>query len=70
MTGFYGRTYRYKDKEIGVCNTLNPGTYMVGYATTGGHKRMKSIPICGSVEEAQKALGEFAQSRGLSEVGA
>ncbi|MBQ3447264.1 MAG: hypothetical protein IJG37_06460 [Synergistaceae bacterium] len=68
MTGFYGKMYRYKDKVIGVCNTLNPDAYMVGYATTGGHKRMKSIPVCGSVEEAQKALDEFASVKGLPEV--
>ncbi|MBQ7170392.1 MAG: hypothetical protein IJR63_10885 [Synergistaceae bacterium] len=51
-----------------MCNTLNPDTYMVGFATTGGHKRMKSIPVCGSVEEAQKALDDFARKKGLPEV--
>ena len=62
MTGFYGKTYRYKDKVIGVLHTLNDGVFMTG--------RVKILPLFLKAEEAQKALDEFAQSRGLSEVGA
>ncbi len=68
MNGFHGKAYRYKDKVIGVCNTLQDGVFMIGHATTGGHKRMKALPLFGSIDEAQKALDEFAAARGLSEV--
>ena len=67
MTGFYGKTYRYKYRVIGVCNTLNPDSYMIGYPTNGGHKRFKSLPIFGSIEEAQKALDDYAKKKGLLE---
>lgn len=68
MTGFHGKAYRYKDKAIGVCNTLREGLYMIGHTTTGGHKRVKALPLFGSVAEAQKALDDFAKARGLSDV--
>ena len=68
MSGFYGKAYRYKEKTIGVCNTLKGGIYMVGHSTTGGHKRVKALPLFESIEEAQKALDEFARSRCLTEV--
>ncbi|MBR0167394.1 MAG: hypothetical protein IJQ08_01840 [Synergistaceae bacterium] len=67
MTGFYGKTYRYKDKVIGVCETLNPDSYMIGHATKGGHKRVKNLPIFGSIEEAQNALDDYARAKGLLE---
>lgn len=32
MTNFYGKTYRYKDKVIGVCNTFSDDVvFMVGH---------------------------------------
>ena len=75
MNGFHGKSYRYKDKvaetaamRFGVCNTLQDGVFMIGHTTTGGHKRMKALPLFGSIDEAQKALDEFAAARGLSEV--
>ena len=68
MNGFHGKSYRYKDKVIGVCNTLQDGVFMIGHTTTGGHKRMKALPLFGSIDEAQKALDEFAAARGLMEV--
>lgn len=68
MTGFYGRTYRYKDKVIGVCQTIDPNVYMVGYATPGGHKRMSSIPLSDSVDLEQARLNMFAMAKGLPEV--
>lgn len=64
---FYGKSYRYKDKVIGVCGTLSDDVYMVGYATSGGHKRMKGLSLFGSKEGAQKALDEYAASKGLVE---
>lgn len=68
MNGFHGKAYRYKDKTIGVCNTLRDGVFMIGHATTGGHKRIKALQLFESVEDAQKALDEFAKARGLEEV--
>lgn len=68
MTDFYGKTYRYKDKVIGVCETLNPNSYMIGHSTKGGHKRVKNLPIFGSKDEAQKALDDYAHRKGLPEV--
>ena len=68
MTGFYGKTYRYKDKVIGVCETLNPDSYMIGHATKGGHKRIKMFLIFKSKDEAQKALDTYAKDKGLPEV--
>ena len=50
MRDFYGKTYRYNYRTIGVCNTLTDGVYMIAYPTTGGHKRMKGLPLFGSKE--------------------
>ena len=63
MTNFYGKTYRYKDKVIGVCNTFSDDVvFMVG------HTSIRSFPMFKSVAEAQTKLDDFARSRGLSEV--
>ena len=71
MSRFYGKAYRYKDKVIGVLTTLNDGMFMTGYIKpSGSFKRIKILPLFLKADEAQKALDEFAQSRGLSEVGA
>ena len=69
MNGFYGKTYRYKDKEIGVCNMLNDGQYMIGHIKPSGSLKREKIPLplFRSIEEAQKALDEFAKARGLAE---
>ena len=68
MNGFYGKAYRYKDKTIGVCNTLLDGVFMIGHATTGGHKRIKALPLFEAIDDAQKALDDFAKARCLMEV--
>ncbi len=68
MNGFLGKAYRYKDKVIGVCNTLRDGIYMVGHKTTGGHRRGKSFPLFDSVKEAQSVLDGYARAKGLPEV--
>lgn len=68
MTGFYGKTYRYKDKVIGVCDTLDHDVFMIGHATTGGHRRAKWLPLFGSIEEAQAALDRYAAAKRLPEV--
>lgn len=68
MNGFYGKAYRYKDKTIGVCNTLRDGVFMIGHATTGGHKRIKALPFFEAIDDAQKALDDFAKARCLMEV--
>ena len=67
MTDFYGKTYRYKDKVIGVCETLNPNFYMMGYIE-GGHKFSPLPCLFDSIEEAQKALDDYAHRKGLPEV--
>ena len=66
--GFYGKAYRYKEKTIGVCNTLREGVFMIGHATPGGHKRIKALPLFEAIDDAQKALDEFAAAKGLTEV--
>ena len=68
MNDFLGKAYRYKDKVIGVCNTLREGVFMVGHATTGGHRRVKVFPLFDSVEEAQAKLDSYARAKGLPEV--
>ncbi len=68
MSRFYGKAYRYKDKTIGVCNTISDGLYMIGHIKPSGSlKRVKVLPLFLKVSEAQKALDDFAKARGLSE---
>lgn len=69
MSRFYGKAYRYKDKTIGVCNTISDGLYMIGHIKPSGSlKRVKILPLFLKVSEAQKALDDFAKARGLGEV--
>ena len=68
---FFGKAYRYKDKIIGVCPTLDKNTFMIGTVKkTGSLQRIKSknFPLCSSIEEAQKNLDEYASKNGLLEV--
>lgn len=67
---FYGKTYKYKDKVIGVCNTISDGLYMVGHIKPSGSLKREKIPLplFRSIDEAQAALDEFAAARGLPEV--
>ena len=68
MSRFYGKAYKYKDKVIGVCNTIGDG-FMIGHVKPSGSlRRVKILPLFDSVEEGQKALDEFAAARGLVEV--
>ena len=68
MSRFYGKTYKYKDKVIGVCNTLNEDIFMIGHIKPSGSlKRVKILPLFLKVSEAQKALDDFAKARGLWE---
>ncbi len=61
-TKFYGKSYMYKDKVIGVCNTFSDDVvFMVG------HTSIRSFPMFKSVAEAQTKLDEFARSCGLTE---
>ena len=67
---FLGKSYRYKDKVIGVCPTLSKDLFMVGsIKATGSYTRIKSkaFPLCLSIEEAQKNLGQYAAREGLLE---
>ena len=41
---------------------------MIGHATPGGHKRIKALPLFEAIDDAQKALDEFAAAKGLTEV--
>ena len=67
MSRFYGKAYRYRDKVIGVCNTIGDG-YMIGHVKPSGSlRRVKILPLFNSAEEGQKCLDEFARSRGLTE---
>ena len=69
MSRFYGKAYKYKDKVIGVCNTISDGLYMIGHIKPSGSlKRVKMLPLFLKVSEAQKALDEFAKARCLTEV--
>ena len=70
-TTFYGKSYVYKDKVIGVCPTLRKELFMIGHIKSSGsftRARIKAFPLFTSVAEAQTKLDEFARSRGLSEV--
>lgn len=67
MTGFYGKTYLYKNKVIGVCHDE---MFMIGRALTpsGSFQRVKILPLFLDVDEAQARLDEFARIKKLSEV--
>ena len=68
MTNFYGKSYCYKDKVIGVIPTLNDEVFMIGHIKPSGSlKRVKILPLFLKADEAQIALDEFARSRGLAE---
>ena len=71
MAEFYGKSYRYKDKVIGVCPTLNDEVFMIGHIKQSGsfqRARIKVFPLFSSVTEAQMKLDEFACTQGLMEV--
>lgn len=66
MTDFYGKSYRYKDKVIGVIPTLNDELFVIGYIEPSGSlKRVKILALFPKADEAQKFLDGFAISRGL-----
>ena len=68
-TGFCGKAYHYKDKIIGVCPTIGKEYFMIGHIKpSGSYRRMNSLPLCQTVEEAQAKLDEYARAKGLSEV--
>ena len=70
MNIFIGKRYRYKNKIIGVLDTMNLNfeVYMIGHIKPSGSlKRVKVLPLFLKIEEAQKALDEFAKARGLAE---
>ena len=70
-TTFYGKSYIYKDKVIGVCPTLSSSLFMIGHIKSTGsfqRARIKAFPLFTSVAEAQTKLDEFASSRRLTEV--
>lgn len=66
-----GKIYHYKDKVIGVCQTLDSNLYMVGYAKANGRSRARiksrNLPLCTSIDEAQKYLDEYAARNKLTE---
>ena len=69
MNGFYGKTYNYRYRTIGVCDyPALEGLYMIGYQVRGEYIRVKALPLFGSIDEAQKALDDFAKARCLMEV--
>ena len=52
MNRFYGKSYRYKDKVIGVCDTIGDG-YMTGHIKPSGSlRRVKILSLFDSSEEA------------------
>ena len=52
---------------IGVLTTLNDEVFMTGYIKpSGSFKRVKILPLFLKADEAQKALDDFAEARGLS----
>lgn len=69
MSEFYGKTYCYKNKTIGVCRTLASSVFMVGHIKpSGSYKRVKILPLSTDAELLQKRLDEFAKEKGLTEV--
>ena len=70
MAEFYGKTYSYKNKTIGVCRTLNDEVFMVGHIKpSGSYKREKiSLPLSSDAESLQNRLDEFAKNKGLKEI--
>ena len=68
MADFFGKTYRYGKKVIGVQCAKNPDLFMVCHKTGGGYKQFKPIPVCLNVEKAQTMLDTYAIKKGLEEV--
>ena len=69
MTGFYGKAYRYKDKVIGAYTLGSTKLHMIGvYDPKIGGAPKITFPVFRSIDEAQRAIDEFAKRAGLSEV--
>ena len=65
MSDFCGKTYKYKDKVIGVCKYPVDGGFMVGHIGRDEVVREKMFPLFRSIEAAQGALDMFAISQRL-----
>ena len=69
MSEFYGQTYCYKNKTIGVCRTLASSVFMVGrIKPSGSCQRVKILPLSTDAESLQNRLDEFAKVNGLMKV--
>ncbi len=71
MIKFYGKTYRYKGKTIGVCATKDPEVFIIGYYEPfcKGFVRLIVPLLLGSdADELQEALDKYASVTGLVEV--
>ena len=68
MNRFYGKTYKYKDKVIVVCNIPVNDGFMIGHISRDEIVREKMFPLFRSINATQGALDMFAVSKGLAEV--
>lgn len=50
MTGFYGKTYRYKDKVIGACALGTTRLYMIGIYDSKTDRNRISLPLFASMD--------------------
>ena len=68
MNRFYGKTYSYQGKVIGVCRFLCNKLYVICTydPQTGESKNFR--PMFTNADEGQEKLDEFAQEEGLQEV--
>lgn len=67
MADFYGKTYRYGFKVIGVCSAHGSKSYMIGRKVKDGFKPAGVFPLFRSIKKAQSALNNFARAKGLEE---
>ncbi|MBQ3447635.1 MAG: hypothetical protein IJG37_08340 [Synergistaceae bacterium] len=70
MMKFYGRTYSYRGKVIGVCSFLCNKLFTIGTYDPSTEECVRYKPIFTDAAEGQSKLDEFAQEEGLTEVSA
>lgn len=68
---FFGKSYLYADKPIGVTQGLGSEYIIAYYSPSGGKHRVRSYTKLGvydTPEEAQRALDKFAVEYNLPEI--
>ena len=71
MNKFYGKSYLYGGRQIGVTQGLGSEYIIAYYSQTGGKHRVRNyskLKVYGTPEEAKTALDELAKEYDLAEI--